>query len=164
MPASRAGSLNAHRSGIPVPERWGEGIGGAILDAVLAGAKRGGYSRIHLWTHDDNERSHRRYRSRGFSPTGRTADGEGNGYAIVDRGEFGPVPSLGRRRFVGSAVSSFEDAPVQTMDGHRIRIRRDLLALPAGRAGAGQEPVQHGAAGVGQPGLAGWGDQAWQQP
>jgi GNAT superfamily N-acetyltransferase len=60
-----------------VPERWGEGIGGAILDAVLAEAKRRQYSRIHLWTDDDNERSHRLYRSRGFSPTGRTADGEG---------------------------------------------------------------------------------------
>jgi GNAT superfamily N-acetyltransferase len=60
-----------------VPERWGEGIGGAILDAVLAEAKRRHYSRIHLWTHDDNERSHRLYRSRGFGPTGRTVDCEG---------------------------------------------------------------------------------------
>jgi len=40
-------------------------------------ATRRHYSRIHLWTHDDNERSHRLYRSRGFSPTGKTADGEG---------------------------------------------------------------------------------------
>jgi GNAT superfamily N-acetyltransferase len=60
-----------------VPERWGEGIGGAILDAVLAEARRRQYSRIHLWTHEDNERSHRLYRRGGFSPTGRTAEGEG---------------------------------------------------------------------------------------
>ena len=60
-----------------VPERWGEGIGGVILDAVLTEAKRRHYSQIHLWTHKDNERSDRLYRSRGFSPTGRTADGEG---------------------------------------------------------------------------------------
>jgi len=60
-----------------VPERWGEGIGGVILDAVLAEAKQRHGSRIHLWTHKHNERSHRLYRSRGFSPTGRTADGEG---------------------------------------------------------------------------------------
>lgn len=59
------------------PERWGEGIGGVILDAVLAEAKRRHYSQIHLWTHEDNHRSHRLYRSRGFSPTGRAADGEG---------------------------------------------------------------------------------------
>jgi GNAT superfamily N-acetyltransferase len=60
-----------------VPERWGEGIGGAILDGVLTQAKRRGYSRIVLWTHEDNERSHRLYRRRGFSPTGRVAEGEG---------------------------------------------------------------------------------------
>ena len=60
-----------------VPERWGEGIGGAILDAVLAEARRRRYSRIHLWTDEDNERSHRLYRRGGFSPTGRTAAGEG---------------------------------------------------------------------------------------
>ena len=40
-----------------VPERWGEGIGGRILDAVLADAERRGYSRIQLWTHEDNEPS-----------------------------------------------------------------------------------------------------------
>jgi GNAT superfamily N-acetyltransferase len=60
-----------------VPERWSEGIGGRILDAVLAEARRRGNSRIHLWTDEDNERSHRLYRSRGFSPTGRIAGDEG---------------------------------------------------------------------------------------
>jgi ribosomal-protein-alanine N-acetyltransferase len=60
-----------------VPERWGKGIGGVIFDAVLAEAKRRHASRLHLWTSKDNERSHRLYRSRGFSPTGRTVDGEG---------------------------------------------------------------------------------------
>lgn len=60
-----------------VPERWGEGIGGSLLDAVLVEAKRRDYSRIDLWTHEDNERSQRLYRSRGFAPTGRTAHGEG---------------------------------------------------------------------------------------
>ena len=60
-----------------IPERWGEGIGSVILDGVLAEAKRRGSWRIQLWTHEDNERSHRLYRSRGFCPTGRTADGEG---------------------------------------------------------------------------------------
>jgi RimJ/RimL family protein N-acetyltransferase len=60
-----------------VPERWGSGIGGAVLDAVLTEAKRRHYSRIHLLTHADNERSQRLYRSRGFSPTGRSTDGQG---------------------------------------------------------------------------------------
>ena len=60
-----------------LPEQWGEGIGGGILDAFLAEAKRRHYWRIHLWTHEDNERSHRLYRSRGFSPTGRKLGREG---------------------------------------------------------------------------------------
>jgi GNAT superfamily N-acetyltransferase len=60
-----------------LPERWGEGIGGAILDGVLAEAKERECTRIHLWTHEDNERSHRLYRGRGFSPTGRIQDEEG---------------------------------------------------------------------------------------
>ena len=59
------------------PERWGEGIGGALLDSVLDEAKRRLYLRIHLLTHEDNERSQHLYRNRGFSPTGRTAHGEG---------------------------------------------------------------------------------------
>ncbi len=60
-----------------VPERWGEGIGGVILDAVLTEAKRRHYSRIHLWTHEDNERSRGLYRSRGFSRTGRVVEDQG---------------------------------------------------------------------------------------
>jgi tRNA (guanine37-N1)-methyltransferase len=62
-----------------VPERWGQGIGGIILDATLEEARRRGYHRIELWTHeDDNQRAQHLYRSRGFSPTGRTlADDHG---------------------------------------------------------------------------------------
>jgi hypothetical protein len=78
-----------------VPERWGEGIGGLILDAVLAEARRRHYLRIHLWTHEDNERSHRLYRRRGFSPTGRVAGGEGEGR---DRALRWPAQALGHGR------------------------------------------------------------------
>ncbi len=60
-----------------VPERWGEGIGGILLDAVLAEAKERHYSHIHLWTYENNQRSQSLYRSRGFSPTGRTKDQQG---------------------------------------------------------------------------------------
>ena len=55
-----------------LPDRWGEGIGGVLLDSVLDEARRRGYSRVQLSTHEDNERSHRLYRSRGFVPAGRT--------------------------------------------------------------------------------------------
>ncbi len=59
------------------PERWGQGIGGALLDALIAEAAKRLCSRIHLLTYENNERSRRLYRSRGFSPTGRTVDDRG---------------------------------------------------------------------------------------
>lgn len=59
-----------------VPERWGEGIGGALLDAVLTDARRRRCTRIHLWTAEDNKRSHRLYTTRGFSRTGRVSEDE----------------------------------------------------------------------------------------
>ena len=69
-----------------LPERWGQGIGGVILDAVVDEARGRDYASIQLWTHEDNERSHRLYRSRRFSPTGvRRAGGDG-----------GPVAEWGR--------------------------------------------------------------------
>jgi GNAT superfamily N-acetyltransferase len=61
-----------------LPERWGEGIGGILLDAVVAEARRRGSAQIRLWTdEEDNERAKRLYASRGFAPTGRVAGGAG---------------------------------------------------------------------------------------
>jgi GNAT superfamily N-acetyltransferase len=56
-----------------LPERWGEGIGGRTLDAVIEESARRGTPRIHLWTHErDNERAQRLYARRGFLRTGAT--------------------------------------------------------------------------------------------
>jgi GNAT superfamily N-acetyltransferase len=62
-----------------LPDRWGKGIGGMLLDTVIAEANRRGCHRIYLWTHErQNERAHRLYCSRSFAPTGRTMhDDEG---------------------------------------------------------------------------------------
>lgn len=53
------------------PGCWGRGIGGRIVDAVLAEARRLGYGRIQLWTQTDNARAQRLYEGRGFIRTGR---------------------------------------------------------------------------------------------
>jgi GNAT superfamily N-acetyltransferase len=53
-----------------VPERWGDGIGALLLDTVIADARGRGFTRIHLLTHDDNDRAQRLYTSRGFERTG----------------------------------------------------------------------------------------------
>ena len=62
-----------------LPDRWGKGAGGMMLDAIIDEAKRRGCHRIYLWTHErQNERAHRLYRRCGFARTGRTRhDGEG---------------------------------------------------------------------------------------
>ncbi len=62
------------------PERWGEGIGGRIVDAVLTEAHSRGYARAELWTHADNLRAQRLYEGRGFRLSGRQKED--------DRGEW----------------------------------------------------------------------------
>ena len=58
------------------PERWGQGVGGQLVDAVLAEAQARGYEQIRLWTHAANERAQRLYEGRGFWLTGRELDDE----------------------------------------------------------------------------------------
>jgi ribosomal protein S18 acetylase RimI-like enzyme len=53
------------------PDRWGRGVGGQIVDALLAAARARGYRRAQLWTHADNVRAQRLYERRGFAPSGR---------------------------------------------------------------------------------------------
>ena len=58
-----------------LPDRWGQGIGGAVLDEVIEEAARRGARRIYLWTHErDNQRAHRLYRRRAFHRTGTTGE------------------------------------------------------------------------------------------
>ena len=53
------------------PERWGAGLGGELVEAVLSEARSRGYGRAQLWTHADNTRAQRLYENRGFHRTGR---------------------------------------------------------------------------------------------
>jgi [ribosomal protein S18]-alanine N-acetyltransferase len=53
------------------PSAWGQGIGGALLDAALAEASARGAVAIYLEVRDSNERARRLYRSRGFEEVGR---------------------------------------------------------------------------------------------
>ena len=53
------------------PERWGQGIGGRLVDALLAEARARGYDRAQLWTQADNPGAQRLYGGRGFLRSGR---------------------------------------------------------------------------------------------
>ena len=57
-----------------LPDRWGRGIGGRLVEAVLTQARSRGYDRAQLWTHGDNLRAQRLYERLGFFRTGREED------------------------------------------------------------------------------------------
>lgn len=54
-----------------VPDYWGMGLGGRLLDALLDEARSRGYDRTQLWTHADNPRARRLYEGHCFSTSGR---------------------------------------------------------------------------------------------
>lgn len=62
----------AHVSSVAtVPHRWGEGLAGTAVRAVMWAAVARGYARVQLWTHAANPRAHKLYEREGFVPTGR---------------------------------------------------------------------------------------------
>jgi 8-oxo-dGTP pyrophosphatase MutT (NUDIX family)/GNAT superfamily N-acetyltransferase len=62
----------AHISSVATrPDRWGEGLAGQAVRAVLSITRRHGYARVQLWTHRDNERALRLYDRAGFVRSGR---------------------------------------------------------------------------------------------
>ena len=65
------------------PERWGEGIGGKLVDAALAEARTRGFERAQLWTHADDERARRLYEGHGFGRTGARMAGESGGPIVL---------------------------------------------------------------------------------
>jgi len=56
------------------PDRWGEGLGGRLVDALLEEVRRRGYERAQLWTQMGNARDRRLYEGRGFRPSEREKD------------------------------------------------------------------------------------------
>ena len=56
------------------PDRWGEGLGGRLVDALLEEVRRRGYERAQLWTQMGNARDRRLYEGRGFRPSEKEKD------------------------------------------------------------------------------------------
>jgi GNAT superfamily N-acetyltransferase len=67
------------------PSRWGGGIGGQLLDAVLEHARSIGQMRALLWVVEDNERATQLYARRGFTHTGRVVEEYGVGIGLWAR-------------------------------------------------------------------------------
>jgi GNAT superfamily N-acetyltransferase len=67
------------------PDRWGEGLGGRLVDALLEEVRGRGYDRAQLWTQTENVRARRLYERRGFRPSGREKDDLGERIAHFQR-------------------------------------------------------------------------------
>ena len=68
------------------PERWGEGIGRLLVDAMMDEARTRGYPRTQLWTGIDNTRALSLYEHAGFIRSGREKDiDDGARIAHLDR-------------------------------------------------------------------------------
>lgn len=81
-----------------IPQLWGQGIGGRLVDAAVEEARRRGSREMRLWTDEENnERAHRLYLGHGFAHSGRTwmhdtgpvAEWIGNLHARVSTGISG---------------------------------------------------------------------------
>lgn len=63
----------AHVSMVAVrPDRWGQGLGAMVLDSAQREARRRGFIRAQLWTHETNRRAQRLYNRLGWAASGRT--------------------------------------------------------------------------------------------
>lgn len=83
------------------PEWWREGVGGALMDAIMIDTRERGYQRVQLCVHEDNVPAQRLYAEHGSVQTARTKpDDEGDTIRLRHRwlaGGCGPRPSECRR-------------------------------------------------------------------
>jgi ribosomal-protein-alanine N-acetyltransferase len=105
--ASGAGQADVLTVGV-AQDRWGKGIGTALLENLLAEAGRRGCTEVFLEVRVDNDRAQHLYRRHGFAGVGlRRGYYQPSGAdALVMRREIEPVRPLRgrrRRRFGGAA-------------------------------------------------------------
>jgi ribosomal protein S18 acetylase RimI-like enzyme len=53
------------------PDRWRQGIGARLLEALMGEARTRGYHRVQLWTDADNDRARALFEGAGLRRTGR---------------------------------------------------------------------------------------------
>lgn len=75
------------------PERWGGGLGGRLVDALLEEVRGRGYDRAQLWTQTENVRARRLYERRGFRPSGRKKDEFGERIVHFERALSSNLPT-----------------------------------------------------------------------
>lgn len=58
-----------------LPDRWREGYGSKMMDAVLRDISAAGYSKVMLWVFEENTRARRFYETYGFTTKGKAKPG-----------------------------------------------------------------------------------------
>jgi ribosomal-protein-alanine N-acetyltransferase len=95
------------------PGHWGQGIGSALLRALLAEAARRGCTEVFLEVRSDNDRAQRLYLRHGFRPAGiRRGYYQPSGAdALVMRLPLGAAGAAGGRRRGDGGITAPEAAP-----------------------------------------------------
>jgi 8-oxo-dGTP pyrophosphatase MutT (NUDIX family)/ribosomal protein S18 acetylase RimI-like enzyme len=83
----------AHISSVAtLPGRWGEGLAGRCVQAIMMQATRRGYARAQLWTHASNVGAQHLYERKGFERTGRQTIDDHDEPIVHYHRDLAPVP------------------------------------------------------------------------
>ena len=131
------------------PDRWGEGLGGRLVDALLEEVRRRGYERAQLWTQMGNARARRLYEGRGFRPSEREKDGSGKESFITrvslwrrcDPGRAGPrIATLRPTLTTPSPSTAAHDSDPRSRRRSRRRDARPSSSRSPRRSGRLRSP------------------------
>lgn len=65
-------------------DRWGQGIGKALMDAALDSLRQAGFTVATLWALDANERARRFYEAGAWAPDGATKRDDRRGFPVAE--------------------------------------------------------------------------------
>ncbi|GAA4560138.1 GNAT family N-acetyltransferase [Planotetraspora kaengkrachanensis] len=78
-----------------LPEVWGAGVGGGLMNAALDVLASAGYERAALWVVDANTRARRFYERGGWRPDGAVQRDESDGFPLTEIRYRRPLSRLG---------------------------------------------------------------------
>jgi 8-oxo-dGTP pyrophosphatase MutT (NUDIX family)/ribosomal protein S18 acetylase RimI-like enzyme len=78
------------------PARWGEGLGGRVVRAIVLQAIRRGFARAQLWTQATNTAAQRLYEGAGFLPSGRSRPHDSGEEIVHYLCDLPALPTLSR--------------------------------------------------------------------
>lgn len=68
-----------------LPDRWRQGFGSKMMEAVLRDMTVAGYRKVMLWVFEENRRARRFYERHGFTASGKVQEGLGANEVCYER-------------------------------------------------------------------------------